>query len=75
MKSLLENINQGIAEVDISKVENITFKGINISSKLTTETDRTENDGYLDEVEKWIKEPIQNHQDIEDLGKVFALRW
>ncbi len=72
MKSLLENIDQGIAEVDISKeeLENITFKGINISSKLTTETDRTANDGYLDEVEKWIKEPIQNHQDIEDLGMV-----
>jgi hypothetical protein len=68
MKSFLENIDQGIAEVDISKeeLENITFKGINISSELTTETNRAADDGYLDEVEKWIEESIQNLQDIKN---------
>ncbi|MEY2393447.1 hypothetical protein [Wolbachia endosymbiont of Tettigetta isshikii] len=68
MNSLLENIDQEIAEVDISKkeLENITFKEINISSELTTETNRAADDGYLDEVEKWIEEPIQNLQDIKN---------
>ncbi|NUX01157.1 hypothetical protein GO685_01285 [Wolbachia endosymbiont of Madathamugadia hiepei] len=52
------------------ELKTIAFKRINVPSELITETDRTANDGYLDEVEKWIKEPIQNHQNIKDLGMV-----
>lgn len=68
MKDILKNIDSEIAEVCISEEElkTITFKGINISSEPTTETDRAADDGYLDEVEKWIEEPIQNLQDIKN---------
>ncbi|MGL9757958.1 MAG: hypothetical protein ACR5LA_03715 [Wolbachia sp.] len=50
MNSLLENIDQEIAEVDISEaeLENITFKGINVSGEQTT--DKAEDGDYLDEV-------------------------
>lgn len=71
MGSFLENIDQKIVEVDISEEElkNITFKGINVSSEQTTETDRATDDGYLGKVEKWIKEPThQNLQDIKSPG-------
>lgn len=56
MSSLLENIDQEIAEVDISEEEinNIAFKGINVSNELTKGTDEAADYGYLDEVEKWI---------------------
>lgn len=67
MKGLLGNIDQEIAEVDISEeeLENITFKGINVPRESVTETNKTEDDVYLDEVEKWIGEPTQ---DIKSLG-------
>lgn len=54
MNSLLENIDQEIAEVDISKaeLENITFKGINVSGEQTT--DKAADGDYLDEVGVWM---------------------
>lgn len=57
MESLLEDIDQGIAKVDIKEeeIENITFKGINVSSEPTTETDKTVDDGYLGKVKRWIE--------------------
>ncbi|MDM8335409.1 hypothetical protein [Wolbachia pipientis] len=68
MKSLLENVDQEIAEVNISEEElkNITFKGINISSEPATEANRAADDGYLDEVERWIEESTQNLQDTKN---------
>lgn len=54
MNSLLENIDQEIAEVDISEaeLENITFKGINVSGEQTT--DKAADGDYLDEVGVWM---------------------
>jgi len=55
MNSLLENIDQKIAEVDVSEKElkNITLKGINVSGEQTT--DKAAGGDYLDEVKEWIK--------------------
>nr|CAD7412253.1 unnamed protein product [Timema poppensis] len=49
MKGLLENIDQEIAEVDVreEEINNIAFKGINVSSEPTTGTDGAADDGYL----------------------------
>ncbi len=70
MKGLLENIDQEIAEVDVreEEINNIAFKGINVSSEPTTGTDGAADDGYLDKVGKWIKEPIQNLENPVDDG-------
>ncbi|WP_353281184.1 hypothetical protein [Wolbachia endosymbiont (group A) of Andrena trimmerana] len=70
MKGLLENIDQEIAEVDVreEEINNIAFKGINVSSEPTTGTDGAADDGYLGKVEKWIGEPIPNPQDIKSPG-------
>ncbi|MDE5060727.1 MULTISPECIES: hypothetical protein [Wolbachia] len=70
MKGLLENIDQEIAEVDVreEEINNIAFKGINVSSEPTTRTDGAADDGYLDKVGKWIKEPIQNLENPVDDG-------
>lgn len=70
MKGLLENIDQEIAEVDVREEEtnNIAFKGVNVSSEPTIGTDGAGDDGYLDKVEKWIKEPIQNLENPVDDG-------
>ncbi len=70
MKGLLENIDQEIAEVDVreEEINNIAFKGINVSSEPTTGTDGAAGDGYLDKVGKWIKEPIQNLENPVDDG-------
>ncbi len=70
MKGLLESIDQEIAEVDVreEKINNIAFKGINVSSEPTTGTDGAADDGYLDKVGKWIKEPIQNLENPVDDG-------
>ncbi|MFP3016382.1 MAG: hypothetical protein ACEY3H_02200 [Wolbachia sp.] len=73
MKNILKNIDQEIAKVSVSEeeLENITFKGINVSSEPITETNKAADDGYLGKVEKWIKEPThQNPQDIESLGSL-----
>ncbi|MFP3027964.1 MAG: hypothetical protein ACEY3L_17595, partial [Wolbachia sp.] len=57
--------------VSEEELENITFKGINVSSEPITETNKAADDGYLGKVEKWIKEPThQNPQDIESLGSL-----
>ncbi|WP_250294631.1 hypothetical protein [Wolbachia endosymbiont of Oedothorax gibbosus] len=70
MKGLLENIDQEIAEVDIreEEINNIAFKGVNVSSEPTIGTDGAGDDGYLDKVGKWIKEPIQNLENPVDDG-------
>uniref|UniRef100_A0AAU7YM98 Uncharacterized protein n=1 Tax=Wolbachia endosymbiont of Oeneis ivallda TaxID=3171168 RepID=A0AAU7YM98_9RICK len=54
MNSLLENIDQEIAEVDISEagLKNITFKGINVSGEQTT--DKAADGDYLNEVGVWM---------------------
>ncbi len=54
MNSLLENIDQKIAEVDVSEKElkNITLKGINVSGEQTT--DKAAGGDYLDEVGVWM---------------------
>lgn len=54
MNSLLENIDQKIAEVDVSEKElkNITLKGINVSGEQTT--DKAAGGDYLDEVGIWM---------------------
>lgn len=56
MNSLLENIDQEIAEVDISEaeLENITFKGINVSGEQTT--GKAADGDYLDEVGVWMRD-------------------
>ncbi|WP_338406523.1 MULTISPECIES: hypothetical protein [unclassified Wolbachia] len=66
-----ENIDQKIAEVCISEkeLENITFEGINVPREPITETNKAAGNDYLNEVEKWIKEPThQNLQDIKSPG-------
>ncbi|WP_261983828.1 hypothetical protein [Wolbachia pipientis] len=70
MKGLLENIDQEIAEVDVreEEINNIAFKGVNVSSEPTIGTDGAGDDGYLDKVGKWIKEPIQNLENPVDDG-------
>ncbi|MDR0773204.1 MAG: hypothetical protein LBE46_02635 [Wolbachia pipientis] len=70
MESFLENIDQEIAEVDVreEEINNIAFKGINVSSEPTTGTDGAADDGYIDKVGKWIKEPIQNLENPVDDG-------
>lgn len=64
MKGLLENIDQKIAKVDISKgeLENITFKGINVFSEAK--------DYYLNEAEKWITSKNPHHAELTSNGTV-----
>ncbi|KLT22443.1 hypothetical protein wVul_0808 [Wolbachia endosymbiont of Armadillidium vulgare str. wVulC] len=64
MKSFLENIDQEIAKVDISKgeLENITFKGINVFNEAK--------DYYLNEAEKWITSKNPHHAELTSNGTV-----